>query len=196
MNVNVQSKVQNMVVAALLCAIGIAIPMFCPKIIIGPMSFTLASHVAIFIAMFISPPITIAVCLGTSVGFLFAGLPIVVTLRAVSHLVFAIVGAYLLKKRPELMAKSSTSTLFGLLCGLIHAGCETVIVSAFYFGGAMGPDVYKNGYFVSVVLLVCLGTLVHSMVDYFIAVFVWKPVSRVVTIPVSVKPPKKQAVVG
>ena len=77
---NVNKNVQNMVISALLCAVGIVIPMFAPKIVIGPMSFTLASHVAIFIAMFISPVTTVAVCIVTSIGFVFAGLPFVVAL--------------------------------------------------------------------------------------------------------------------
>ena len=38
------TKLQTMVVAALLCAIGIVIPMFAPKIVLEPASFTLASH--------------------------------------------------------------------------------------------------------------------------------------------------------
>ena len=47
-------RIQRMCVAALLCAIAILIPMISPvKIQLGPMSFTLGSHVAIFIAMFI-----------------------------------------------------------------------------------------------------------------------------------------------
>ena len=40
-----------------------------PKIILGPMSFTLGAHVAIFLAMFISPKVATAVCLGTTLGF-------------------------------------------------------------------------------------------------------------------------------
>ena len=55
--------------------------MVMPRITIGPASFTLASHVPVFIAMFISPVVAIAVSLGTGFGFLirntdycFAGL--------------------------------------------------------------------------------------------------------------------------
>ena len=79
------TKLQTMVVAALLCAIGIVIPMFAPKIVLEPASFTLASHVPIFIALFISPPVALAVSIGTTVGFLFAGFPIVIVLRALTH---------------------------------------------------------------------------------------------------------------
>ena len=46
----------QLALAGMLIAIGIVIPMFSPiKIIIEPASFTLASHVPVFIAMFISP---------------------------------------------------------------------------------------------------------------------------------------------
>ncbi|NLJ30821.1 MAG: hypothetical protein GX424_04340, partial [Clostridiales bacterium] len=45
----------KMIIAALLIAIAIIIPMFFPKIIVGPASFTLASHVPVMIALFISP---------------------------------------------------------------------------------------------------------------------------------------------
>ena len=52
---------QVFVLASLLIAVGTVIPMLMPKIIIGPMSFTLASHVAVMIAIFISPAVAIAV---------------------------------------------------------------------------------------------------------------------------------------
>ena len=57
-------NINQLVVAGVLCGIGIVVPMLMPKIVIGPMSFTLASHVAIFMAMFISPKLAAAVCAG------------------------------------------------------------------------------------------------------------------------------------
>lgn len=63
-------NINQLVLAGVLCGIGIVVPMLMPKIVIGPMSFTLASHVAIFIAMFISPKLAAVVCLGTTLGFL------------------------------------------------------------------------------------------------------------------------------
>ena len=64
-----KNGILSMVIAALLCAIGILIPIVMPKIEIGPMSFTLASHVPSFLAMFISLPVAVAVSLVTAVGF-------------------------------------------------------------------------------------------------------------------------------
>ena len=55
--------------------IAILIPMISPvKIQLGPMSFTLGSHVAIFIAMFISPAVALTVELGATLGLPAGGL--------------------------------------------------------------------------------------------------------------------------
>lgn len=64
------NSVKRLTISALLIAMGIIIPMVMPRITIGPASFTLASHVPVFIAMFISPVVAIAVSLGT--GFVFS----------------------------------------------------------------------------------------------------------------------------
>ena len=77
---NTHKKIQTLSIAALLIAVGTVIPLFMPKIIIGPMSFTLASHVAVMIALFISPAVAIAVSLGTTLGFMIAGFPFVVVM--------------------------------------------------------------------------------------------------------------------
>ena len=184
---NRNNKLISLVISALLIAIAIIIPMFAPKIILEPASFTLASHVPVFIAMFISPPVAIAVALGSTIGFLFAGFPIVVVLRALSHVVFATIGAFLLMKKPDMLLSIRSCTLFGLLMAVIHAVCEVTVVTLFYFGGGMGAKNYASGYFTAVILLVGVGTIVHSMIDFGIAVFIWKPVSRVVQFPVSAK---------
>ena len=180
-------SIQTMTIAALLCAVGIVIPMTFPKIWVGPASFTLASHVPVFLAMFISPGVAAAVALGTTLGFFLSGLPLVITLRALSHIVFVLIGAMMLKKRPAVMTFSARSFLFGLFLGVIHAACEVVVVTVFFFGGQLSSATYSSGYVVSVLLLVGLGGLIHSMVDFSISVAAWKPVSRVIRIPVNAK---------
>ena len=71
---NTHKKILTMTLSALLIAVGVVIPMISPiKIAIGPMSFTLASHVAIMIGLFVSPNVSIAVALGTTLGFYLAG---------------------------------------------------------------------------------------------------------------------------
>ncbi len=182
-----QTKLISMIIAALLCAIGIVIPMFAPKIVLEPASFTLASHVPIFIAMFISLPVTLAVSIGTAIGFLFAGFPIVVVLRALSHVLFAMIGAFILKKGANTLTTFGGVAAFGLLVAVIHAVSEVAVVTLFYFGNGMSQKYYAHGYLISVIVLVGVGTIIHSMIDFGIAVFVWKPLSHVVEIPYNAK---------
>ena len=182
-----KNHILTMVIAALLCALGILIPMVMPKVEIGPMSFTLASHVPTFIAMFISLPVAVAVSLVTTVDFFFAGFPVVVVLRALSHIVFVLVGTLLLKKKGTLTASLKTSIPFGLLLALLHAVFEVVVVACFYFAGSLGEAFYENGFVMSVLLLVGVGTIAHSMVDYVISLLIWKPCQHVVKIPVYAK---------
>lgn len=184
---NGMQSIQTMTIAALLCAVGIVIPMTFPKIWVGPASFTLASHVPIFLAMFISPVVAVTVALGTTLGFFLSGLPLVITLRALSHVVFVTIGAMFLKKRPMTMAFSVGSLFLGLILGIIHALSEVIVVTYFFFGGQLSGATYSSGYVVSVLLLVGLGGLIHSMVDFGISIAAWKPISRVIRIPVNAK---------
>ncbi len=176
------AKIQKMCAAALLCAIGILIPMISPiKIAIGPMSFTLASHVAIFMAMFISPAVAAVVSVGTTLGFLLAGFPPVVVVRAASQLVFLLIGAFLLRQKPN--AFQTPARIFALGAGLsvIHAVGEMLVVTAFLFAG-----VPLGGTVTSVLFgLVGVGTFVHSMIDFALALLVWAPVSRAVKMPIA-----------
>lgn len=143
------------------------------KVLLEPASFTLASHVPIFLAMFFSPGIAVAVSLGSAIGFLLASFPIVVVLRALSHVLFAYIGAkYLVNRRENILESPIKSTLFSLTIGCIHGAAEMLVVSLFFFGLLPGSG-YSQGYFYAVFLLVGVGTIVHSMVDFMISQFVW-----------------------
>lgn len=178
------NNLNSMVVSALLCAIGIVIPIVSPiKLNMEPASFTLASHVAVFIAMFISPATAVVVALGTTTGFLLAGFPIVVVLRAASHIVFATVGALYLKKYPNTLKSFKSSQIYSFAIGVIHGVCEVLVVMPFYFGNSMSSGYYVKGFVTSVVLLVGVGSIVHSMIDFYLAQVVWKAVEKAVKIP-------------
>jgi len=179
---NLRKRIYGITVAALLCAVGILIPMFMPiKIIIEPASFTLASHVAIFIAMFISPLTAVFVTIGTTLGFFLAGVfPPVIVARAASHIVFATVGSLMLKKQPELIGTIPKATAFSLFLAIIHGICETIVVLPFYFLNMLAPQNYEKGLFYSVILLVGVGTIVHSMVDFYLAYVIWRPLKQAV----------------
>lgn len=174
------SRLYHMVLAGVLCAVGIVVPMFMPRIVLGPMSFTLASHVAVFLGMFISPAVAVAVCIGTTLGF-FLTTPTIIALRAASHIVFAGLGAFYLKKHPDTIDRPVASTVFNFVIALLHAAAEMIVVAPFFLSGALfTPEQLANGFVTSVVLLVGLGTLIHSMLDYSISILIWKPVSLAV----------------
>jgi len=62
-----------------------------------------------------------------------------------------------------------------------------VVVTIFYFGNNVTSGFYDKGYLVTVIGFVGIGTVIHSMIDFSIAAVVWKPLSAVINIPVSVK---------
>ncbi len=168
-------NVHRLTISALLIAIGIMIPIVSPvKIILEPASFTLGSHVAIFIALFISPAIAVFVALGTAVGFMISGFPLVVALRALTHVIFAIVGAFWVQRHPNMLENPLKAQLFSFSIGVVHALAEVAVVSFFYFGGNVTDTYYNQGFLQSVFLMVGIGTIVHSMVDFGIASLIWK----------------------
>ena len=76
-----KTRNKSMAFTAILIAFGILIPMMMPaKIVIPPASYTLASHVPIFMALFISLPVAILVAFGTTLGFLLTGMPFLIVL--------------------------------------------------------------------------------------------------------------------
>lgn len=175
MKTSSMSNVSKIVISALLCAIGIIIPMYSPlKIVLEPASFTLGSHIAIILAMFISPSVAVAVSVGTTLGFFLGGFPIVIVLRAATHLVFALTGALILQKKPDILKSMVKSAVFSVYIGLIHAVCEVAVVAPFYFGSGMSGAYYAKGFMVSVVLLVGIGTLIHSTLDFIMAYIIWR----------------------
>ncbi len=173
------SSLSLLVTSALLCAVGVLLPLLSPfKVVLEPASFTLGSHIAIMIGMLISPPVAVAVSLGTALGFFFGGFPLVVVLRAFSHVVFAFVGAVVLRKMPSLLDSLGSSSVFSFVLGLVHALCEVAIVTVFYFGSNLSQLYYAKGFAMSVLVLVGVGTVIHSMVDFALALLIWRVVSK------------------
>ena len=158
-----KKRIQEMTFAALLTAIAILIPSIMPiKLIIPPASYTLGSHVPIFLAMFISPWVAAFVILASSLGFLMAGYPIVIVFRAFSHIVFGLLGAFYLKKFPQTIENHKSSLIFNF-------------VVIFY--SVTGEDFQKLFYVLFV--LVGFGTIVHSMIDYVIALTIFKSIRKI-----------------
>lgn len=174
---NRNQKVMNLTMTALLVAIGILIPAISPvKIPLGPAgSFTLASHVAIFLAMFLSPAPAAAVALATTIGFWLSGFPFPVVLRALTHVVWAALGAWWLKKHPDILYRPVPSAIFCVVVAIVHAALETVAIMVLFFQGTVMD---QGGLWLTVFLPVGVVTLVHSSVDYIIALLVWRPIRK------------------
>jgi len=171
--------VLRLTVSGMLIAVGIVIPMFSPvKVLLEPASFTLASHVAIFIAMFISPVTAVTVAAGTALGFFLGAFPLVIGLRAATHIIFAWLGAYYLRKSPEIIASALKLRMFSFVIGIIHAAAEVAVVSLLYFNGGMGEAWSERGFVAGVLLLVGVGTVIHSMVDFEIAQIIRLPIQK------------------
>ncbi len=173
---NITNKVKTMTTAALLCAVGILIPQIMPKITIGPASYTLASHVAIMLAMFISPLIGLAVALITTLGFLLSGLPLVVVMRALSHIIFVTIGAFYLKKFPNTLQSTVKTAAFAIIISIIHALCEVFVVAFM-----------TNSSVAFLTVFIGIGGFAHSLIDFTIALVVWVPVQRFINIPANAK---------
>jgi len=125
--------------------------------------------------MFISPAMAVSVALGTTLGFFLGGFPIIVVLRASTHVLFALAGAYYLHKISKKRLPTARLRLFSLCIAAIHALGELVVVSIFYFGGNISPAHLEQGFIMSVLLLVGLGTVIHSMIDF--------EISRIIILP-------------
>ncbi len=170
-------KTRDMVVSALLIAIGILIPMIFTglpfRIIVGPYSATLMAHVPVIIAMFISPWTAAFTTIGTTIGFFFTA-PMVVAVRAASHIAFALLGAVLIRK-------GMRGILLCIVTGIVHSVLEGIVVWIFFAGGLNSP---AEGYSaLAIILITIIGTFVHHCVDFAIAYAVGRGLARAKMLP-------------
>lgn len=179
-------SIKNLTITALLVGLGILIPMVMPKIVIGPASYTLGSHVPLFIAMFFSPAMAIAVALGTTLGF-FMSLPPVIALRAFSHLIFATIGAAYLQKNPQIIKHPIQLQIFNFVIAIIHASCEMFAVFLFAYFGNLANTSFDQQYFLFLFGFIGLGGVIHSMIDFNIAYVVLAAIQKKVNVPVFAK---------
>lgn len=165
-------KTHDLVISALLIAIGILIPSIFTgppfRIIAGPYTATLMAHVPVIIAMFISPQVAVFTAIGTTIGFFFTAAP-VVAVRAASHIVFALIGAFSLVKGMKIIPVCG-------ITGLIHAFLEGFVIIVFF---AMGWDSPKEGYSNIYMFWITVGgTFAHHIVDFIISYVVINALSK------------------
>lgn len=155
------SRTKKMILTALLIALSVVIPVSFGfmKVIIGPFTATIASHVPMFIAMLISPKVAAIVGIGSGIGFLVSGMPLYVVFRAFTHIIVGIVGSVIVEKKGSLKkAILGTSVLHGVLEGLI----------VIPFGFSM----YE------VIIVTAVGTILHHFVDGGISLVLVSKVSQ------------------
>ncbi|MGO4928457.1 hypothetical protein ACTQ45_07335 [Fundicoccus sp. Sow4_D5] len=158
------SRTLQLTSAAILTAVGILIPMVMPiKIVIGPASYTLGSHIPIVMAMFLSPLVALAVAFGTTLGFLMAGFPIIIVFRALSHTLFATAGAIYLERSRGMLGNLWKRQIFSFFVNVIHGLAEVGVV---YFMTAFGQQNLDGNFLYTLFVLVGIGTIIHGMVDF------------------------------
>ncbi|MDQ7794664.1 MAG: ECF transporter S component [bacterium] len=147
--------VKELVTGALLAAMALVIPLFFRgwlQIVIPPFSATLASHVPVMLAMFISPVVAAMVGLASTLGFLVT-LGAVVAARASIHIGWAFLGAILYRRGLHPLAVL-------LLAIPLHAGGEGLVV-------------IPLGFALPAAWLVAWGTAVHHLLDMSITLLIY-----------------------
>lgn len=146
-------RTRQLALGGLLTALSLLIPLvFGPylRIIVGPFTATLASHVPLFLATLVSPLVAAMVGLASAFGFLMVADPVVAA-RAFTHVFVGLTAALLIQKgKPYYVALGAALP--------VHAGLEALIVIPFGF------DVYTWG------VVVGLGTALHHLADAAISV--------------------------
>ncbi|AMB93173.1 hypothetical protein CYJ27_05255 [Aerococcus christensenii] len=163
------SSTRTLSVVALLTAIGILVPIISPfKVIIGPFSWTLGTHIAIDLALFLSPAAGAFVALATSLGFFLAGFPLPIVFRAISHVCYVTVAALILTKNNQFVLSFWTRTLFNIIINSIHGLGELIVIHYFVqIGFTHLPT--NHTYWISLFLLFGVSPLFHGMIDFEIA---------------------------
>lgn len=149
-------KVKEIVWGGLLTSLALIIPLAFGGVlgIVTPFfTATLASHVPVMLAMLISPLVAFMVAAGSALGFLIKLGPLVGA-RAAMHIIFAVMGAIMIKR-----GYSYPTTLVATLP--VHALSEAIIVLLFGF------TLQKAG------VVVGLGTGIHHGIDSLIALAIY-----------------------
>lgn len=159
-------KTKDLVVAALLAALSMLIPLVFPSIPLGPFTATFASHLPIMIAMFISPAVSAAVAVGSLLGFAikFASMPWVIA-RAAMHIPFALLGANMLKKRCNTYVTAGVTMV-------VHAVLEVIAVLPFLNMMPKTPkmlNIFSLQIPITWSLVILFGTMIHHAIDFTLA---------------------------
>jgi len=161
----------------MLVAINIVIINFMPRATLPPgVTVTLGSHVPIYIAMFISPWAALAVAIGAVLGFVIAGTPLDVWLRAGTHMIWVVPFAVIFSRRygirrPFDQLQTAPVSfwmqilLFGLALNVLHGLLEVMAILLM-----LGLGYNSIGW-----ILLSVGGVagLHGMIDFVLAVGIY-----------------------
>lgn len=157
-----------LVISAALTAAGYVLPTFMPTVHVGVWTLTPLSHVPLTLAMFISPVSAAFVTIATAFAFFFKVPDLLVFMRACSHFVFAVPFSMLIMR--NIGTKRASIIVFAVLANLVHAAAELVAVIAGVKLFGLSGDIGLR----SLLLLIMLGTLLHGLFDYFVALVLYR----------------------
>ncbi len=164
--IKMKTNVKKMIITALLIAFSIVIPVvFGPflRVYFPPFSATLASHVPLFIAMFLGPFEAAVVGLGSAIGFLFAFPDPIIAARAATHIAVGFVGARLvLRNLSYITVMAITAPIHGILEGIVVYMITKNFAVAF--------------------IAVGVGTVLHHIIDSLITAPLLATLSKVLKI--------------
>lgn len=165
------NNTKKLTFTALLTALAMIIPIAFGfmRVVVGPFTATLTSHVPMFLAMLFSPSVAIMVGLGSALGFFMAAGPIVGA-RALMHVVVGVMGAVLINKGVSYKKVIAfTAPVHGIL--------EALVVIGFIAGGMVPKYTGTMTYYLLVI--VGVGTILHHTADGLISSVLVKALSKV-----------------
>lgn len=165
------NNTKKLTFTALLTALAMIIPIAFGfmRVVIGPFTATLTSHVPMFLAMLFGPSVAIMVGLGSALGFFMAAGPIVGA-RALMHVIVGVMGAVLINKGVSFKKVIAfTAPVHGIL--------EALVVALFISGG-MAPK-YSGTMLYYILVVVGIGTILHHTADGLISGVLIKAMSKV-----------------
>ena len=151
-----ENNIRTMAIAAMLTALSVVIPLLpIPKIVVEPFSATPASHLPAILSMFMGPYVCIATSIGSAIGFFLGlGSP-VIAMRAFSHVIFVLIGCFMIKKKVNII-------LVWAVTAVVHGLAEAIVATV--YGSA----------FSAVWLSVGVFTMIHHTIDFVISMVVYK----------------------
>lgn len=154
-------KTKEIVFAAILTAISILITYSPVKLQLPFFTLTLGSHTPTMLAMLISPWVSVMTVIGSCIGFLMtipAPNSVIVVARAITHLMFALIGCKMIKDN------KINIYLVILITGVLHALTEGIAV---FF---ITPLILPDQAILAATLIALSGTFVHHILDSLITI--------------------------